>query len=240
MRKSIRFLLFILVCSVSGFAQKTTLDRINAFTTKTGAVPTISKATGSISFLKFPGNRSLKLAGTTPKEKAFSFLKDHAELFPTGPGKNAFLLKESKQDHYGLSHVDLRQHVEGVPVFDGVLKFHFNKNNELSSMNSNVIEVGKPNTLPTVSREAAEAVALKMMGHMRSDDPKAVLKVLKNTLYIFQKGLVQGYKGPVHLVYEVEVGNGFDIREFLYIDAHSQELVEQFTGVHGIDRNYMN
>lgn len=126
--------------------------------------------------------------------------------------------------------------MNNVPVYDGVLKFHFNKNSELSSLNSNVIEAGNLNTVPTVSKEVAEAIALKMMVHMESDDPKAVLKVNKSTLYVFQKGLVQGYKGPVHLVYEVEVGNGFDIREFLYIDAHNQELVEQFTGIHGIDR----
>ena len=58
------------------------------------------------------------------------------------------------------------------------------------------------------------------------------------TLYVYREGLLQGVPGDNLLVYEVEVTNGQDIREFLYVDAHSGRIVNQISGIHeaGLDR----
>ena len=46
-----------------------------------------------------------------------------------------------------------------------------------------------------------------------------------------QGGIVTPY-----LAYQIEVTNKKDVREYIFINAHTGELVEQFTGIHPIDR----
>ena len=63
------------------------------------------------------------------------------------------------------------------------------------------------------------------------------LFIESNMLFVFQKGLAQGYQGANYLVYKVEVTNALDVREFIFVNAHSGEIVEQFTGIaHALDR----
>jgi len=238
MKRLFQLTLFLILLSLASFGQNATKNELDAFVAKTGAIPTIDNATASLSFLRFPEGRPLKVTGGTPQEKALSFVQQNRGLFAMQTGKDDYQVKDARKDNYGMEHVVLQQYVLGVPVFDGVLKFHFNKSDDLSSMNGNFIKVAKLNPVPTISKEVAASIALKLVGsqNRRALTPvsKAPLKVNKNTLYVFQKGLAQGYNGEKHLVYEVEVRNDADVREFLYIDAHTRELVEQFKGMHSI------
>jgi Zn-dependent metalloprotease len=236
-RLSVAFLLF----SVVAMAQNMQ-SALDSFTAQTGAVSTIDKATGSVNFIKFPATRSLKQNGSTVQDKALGFMGQNSNLFGSEQsGLNNYRTKDSRQDLFGMEHVALQQYVSDVPVFDGIIKFHYNKNKELTSLNGNHIRVNKLNTTPSVTIEEAERLALAIVTDQKAGpgkgNLKAPLKIFKTTLYIFQKGLAQGYQGAIHLVYEVEVRNDADIREFLYIDAHTLNLVEQFTGMHGaLDR----
>ncbi|MCE7043611.1 M4 family metallopeptidase [Dyadobacter sp. CY312] len=238
MKLALRFIATLLLYSSVTYAQNAVQGELDAFVAKTGAAPTIDRATSSVSSLRFPESRPLKLTGGTLQEKALNFISQNSGIFAVQSGKDGYKVKESKKDNYGMEHVALQQYVSGVPVFDGVLKFHFNKANDLSSLNGNFIKVEKLNTRPTISKEVADALAIKMVLSQKTrefkDPPKSPLKVNKSTLYVFQKGLAQGYEGRKHLVYEVEVRNDADVREFLYIDAHSKELVEQFAGMHEV------
>jgi Zn-dependent metalloprotease len=240
MKKLLLLSLFLTLSQLPSFGQSVAKGEIDAFAAKTGAIPTIDNATASLSFLKFPAGRPLQISGGTPQEKALNFVQQNKALFAMQSGKDNYLVKQSKKDNFGLEHVVLQQYVMGVPVFDGVLKFHFTKTDGLASMNGNFISVAKFNPVPAITKEVAAALALRIVAGQHTkdfkSDLKAPLKVNKNTLYVFQKGLAQGYNGQKHLVYEVEVRNDADVREFLYIDAHTRELVEQFAGMHSIDR----
>jgi Zn-dependent metalloprotease len=236
MKKTLLLTLAILFHAAATFAQNAIQSEVNAFAAKTGASATISRATNAVSFVKFPALKAMKLTGGVPSDKALNFVKQNAGLFKAKWNKEAYLVKESKKDNHGMEHVALQQNVEGVPVYDGVLKFHFNRGSDLTSMNGNFVSVGKLNTTPSISRKEAEEAAVKYVTGQKLARFSSPLKVSKSTLYVFQKGLAQGFQGPVHLVYEVEVTNDADVREFLYIDAHTKELVEQFTGMHSIDR----
>ncbi|WP_221392051.1 M4 family metallopeptidase [Dyadobacter sp. NIV53] len=218
------------------FAQEPLKNQIELFTSRTGAIPGIGKATGSVSMLKFPAGKAMKISGAGPQEKALSFLQQNKDLFGIKPGKSDFVLKESKKDNYGLDHVILEQYFQGVPIYDGVVKFHFNKSNDITSMNGNVVAVGELNTVASVSRADAAGEAIRIVTAQKTGKLKVPLKIKSNTLYVFQKGLVQGYRGPKHLVYEVEVSNDRNVREFVFIDAHSKAVVEQFDGISYLHR----
>jgi hypothetical protein len=51
-------------------------------------------------------------------------------------------------------------------------------------------------------------------------------------LVVFREGLAKGVPGDNHLAWETEVGNGADVREFVYTDAHTGKLVDRIKGVH--------
>jgi Zn-dependent metalloprotease len=236
MKLTIRLLFALLLIASVTYAQNAGKNELNVFVSKTGAIPTIDKATSSVSSLRFPAGNPMKLAGGTAQEKALSFVGQNAKIFDLQSGRDSYRVINTRKDGYGLEHVALQQYVNGVPVFDGVLKFHFTKSNNLASLNGNSIKVEKLNTRPTISSEEANSLAIKMVLSQKTAGfkapPASPLKVNKSTLYVFQKGLAQGYEGQKHLVYEVEVRNDNDVREFLYIDAHSKQLVEQFAGMH--------
>ncbi len=220
-------------------SQDANRSEINAFISKSGAKPSFDQATNNLSFMQFPMGRPYSIGGNSPTEKALTFLSDNNGLFNSKRLSDSHQVKESLKDNYGMDHVLLQQYYKGVPVFDGILKFHFNKNTELTSFNGNFISIEKLNPIPTITNEQAEQTALKIIEKMNAEQNSTnSLVTNQSNLFVFQKGLAQGYKGQVHLVYEVEVKNNSNIREFLYIDAHTKELVEQFTGIHntGLDR----
>jgi hypothetical protein len=49
---------------------------------------------------------------------------------------------------------------------------------------------------------------------------------------IFRSGLVQRVPGRDHLAWEIEVGNGHDVREILFVDAHTGKIVDRIEGIH--------
>ncbi|NIJ51473.1 M4 family metallopeptidase [Dyadobacter arcticus] len=236
MRSILLFSLAFIFCSLATFAQNSRQRDIDAFVAQTGAVATTDRATNSLNYLRFPIGQALSLEGSSPEQKAFSFMAKYSGLFEMKTPKDSYLVKEVKRDNYGLDHVVLQQYYERVPIYDGVLKFHFNKEGGLTSMNGNFVIAEKLNATPAISKEEAGEKAIKLVTGQKMAKFTAPLKINKNNLFVFQKGLAQGYQGPLHLVYEVEVRNDADVREFLYIDAHTNKLVEQFTGMHGIDR----
>lgn len=216
--------------------QDATKGEIDAFTSKTNAIATIDKATNSLNFLRFPIGRAYKIDAGDVQQKSNVFLSENSKLFALRPNEDVFRFKEQKTDNYGLDNVTLQQTYKGVPVYDGLMKFHYNTNKDLTSVNGNFISGIKVNVVPTLAQNEAEAAAIKYVKGGKLEELAIPLRVNKSALYIFQKGLVQGYNGPKLLVYEVEVRNDVNIREFLYINAHDGTLVEQFSGIHSIDR----
>jgi Zn-dependent metalloprotease len=232
MKKILHVILALFLCAGTSVAQDNVKGAIDAFAAQSGSRATIDKATGAISFLRFTPGRAYQVTGGDVKQKSANFMTINPNIFGVRANQDGFRFREEKTDNYGLGHVTLQQTYKGVPVFDGMYKFHYDKNNELTSLNGNFISEIKVNTVPTLAQHEAEELAINYVQKDKLVGGEHTLRVHKSTLYIFQKGLAQGYNGTKHLVYEVEVRNGADIREFLYIDAHSGVLVEQFTGMH--------
>lgn len=225
----------LLLCAHVSFSQ-TPKGAIDAFTASTGALPTIDPATGSLSFLRFPAQRALQVNGGDAQQKSMNFISQYKTLFALRDGEDEFRLREQKTDNYGLQNVTLQQTYKGVPVYDGQMKFHYNNAQGLTALNGNFISEIKVNVVPTLAQHEAESIATGLVTTQQLGKSSVPVKVNKSTLCIFQKGLAQGFNGSKFLVYEVEVRNDADVREFLFIDAHNGQLVEQFKGMHNITR----
>ncbi len=216
---------------------QTTEESINNFKQQTNAIVTVNENHNIAEFVRFPFSKPLTLQGSSPQDKAINFLNQYKSIYNMGSIENSLTFEEVKTDNYGFKNVILKQTYNDVPVFDAELRFHFNTDDKLSSINGNFIPFIKVNSTPTLSISDAKSIALETIENQNINNSGVPLNIFKSALYIFQKGLVQGHNEGNFLVYEIEVRNDADVREFLYIDAHNGSLIEQFTGMsHALDR----
>lgn len=236
MKRTTNILLGFLITCATTIAQIND-QYITEFKNATSAAVTVNNSVGTVKFLRFPVNQRLFVQGATVKDKALNFLRDHKALYGIESVETELIFKEVKTDNYGLKHVIFNQVHQDVPVFDGELRFHFDGDKKLSAVNGNVMPNIQLN--PNVSLNAADAnlLSIDIINRQNLNQSGVSLFVHSNKLYVFPKGLVEGYVSSYHLVYEVEIRNNMDVREFLYIDAHTGKLIEQFTGIaHALDR----
>ncbi len=233
------FLLFIIcffLCVTLGFSQNIQ-KAISEFQDYTKARVTVNENNGIAEFVKFPVNKALRLSGNTLKEKANNYLQNYKMIYNITDLERSFIFDEIVEDNYGLKHITARQVYNGVQIYDGKLKFHFNKQENLTAVNGNFIPNIKLNPVPTINSSDANSIAIQEINNQNLNKSGQLLYVNKSQLFIFQKGLAQGHLGAKYLVYEIEVRNDADVREFVFINAHNGSVVEQFTGIaHALDR----
>jgi bacillolysin len=237
MKKSYLLLIgFIFTIHLSK-AQDTASKTVANLQATTKAIVTLNKNLQTPGFIKFPMRNPYQLEGNTIKAKVNSFLNTYKAMYTIIDVDASLKDGEITTDIYGLKHFVLKQYYKGVPVFDAELKFHFNKNEDLNSINGNIISDININHIPSINKNNAGNIALRLLKSQNLNKSGAALKIISNQLYLFPKGLAQGYVTNKHLAYRIEIRNDLDVREFLFIDAHTGKLIEQFTGIaHALNR----
>jgi Zn-dependent metalloprotease len=201
----------------SAGAARVTLDR------RTGAARLLVVAPGSF-----------ELAGETARQKSQDFLERHGVAFGIEDAARDLFTERAFGDRFGGEHVAFGQQHRGVPVFGSELRVHFNALGELAAVNGTLVpDIQLDSVVPTVSAAGAGAIALTVVAKQHDDWN---LDTAPPRLLVFRSGLVAGNPGSDHLVWEVEVGNGHDVREYLYVDAHRGFVVDQITGIEQIHR----
>ncbi len=215
-----------------GFAQES--SQLTDLKVKTDAQVSMNPNTATPSFIRFHSGKSPQLKSKDPVSASQEFISENYRIFNL---KNAsdLVFISNKADNYGLHTVTYQQNYQGIPVYAGLLKFNFNATGKLTSINGNIIsKIGIDSAVPKISKEQAASAALSAVTKQKENEIPVPLEVNKNTLYVFPKGLAQGTTVTPHLVYEVEVTNRNNIREFVFIDAINGEIVDQFTGIHNL------
>ena len=197
---------------------------------------TVHDATGAARFVRTSPGGKLGLlsqgarAATdeAKKSRAAEFFSAYGSIF--GITSAASELEEARvaKDPQGGTHIVHRQLYQGVPVFAGELRSHFDASDELVAVTGTFVPEIAVNASPTRTAEQAgrTAVAWVEADLERTDRLAAVA----TTLVVFREGLAKGVPGPNHLAWQVEVGNRADVREFVYIDAHTGKFIDQITG----------
>jgi len=114
-----------------------------------------------------------------------------------------------------------------------LLRAHLDPSGALVSVNGNVIPEIRLD--PTPSRAATEAGATAIAA-VAADNPGRDVYVRSGLLVVYRTGLAQDADGQTYLTWQMEVGNDADIREFVYVDAHSGKIVDRLPGI--IDNLY--
>jgi bacillolysin len=192
---------------------------------RTGAKLSISPATGTARFMRAPRGKALGVAGAQKRaDHAMAFLKANGNAFGLRDATTELKLQGVREDKLGDSRVSYLQSYRGVPVFGASLAVHYDKQGNLKAVNGVVVPDITLDTVPRTSQAQAGAVALKQV---KGSD----VAVRGTRLLVFREGLLKGVPGANHLAYEVEVGNGTNVREFVYVDANNGAKIDQITGI---------
>jgi Zn-dependent metalloprotease len=219
----------------------TAMARLSA---DSGTTPQISmhSATGTARFVRAaPGGkialqRSALAMNEAGKQGASAqWLANYGGLFGISSPAAELSAARVASDVYGGTHLSYRQVYKGVPVFGGEVKSHFDPAGHLSVVNGTFVPGIAVDPKPTQGAEVAMAAALARV----KDDlgvarliKSAKLSASKPTLMIYRDGLAKGVEGNNYLAWQVEVGNRVDVRDFVYVDAHTGKVIDKIAGIH--------
>ncbi len=199
----------------------------------------IAPQTGMARFVRLTTEQAESLArqaggkGATEMHAA-AFFGEYGALFGVRNASAELTLANTQTDFLGSTHMSYTQFYHGVPVFAGVLRLHFNAQGLITATNGTFIPDIALNTVPILSAIEANGIAeaaVKCTGAV----------AVNTTLYVYRENLARGISGANHLAYEVEVSNGMDVREFIYVDAHNGKVIDQITGIYDVlDRKVYN
>ena len=210
-----------------------------------GVVPQVSMhaATGTARFVRAatPGGKIAPQRGALAMNEAgkqgasTQWLTNYGGLFGISSPAAELSAARVQTDVYGGTHLTYKQVYRGVPVFGAEVKSHFDPAGNLTVVNGAFVPGIDVN--PTPSHSAESAVAAAMM-RVKADLGQTVMKktakltASKPTLMVYRDGLAKGVEGANYLVWQVEIGNRVDVRDFVYVDAHTGKVVEKIAGIH--------
>ncbi|MFO1467806.1 MAG: M4 family metallopeptidase [Steroidobacteraceae bacterium] len=197
----------------------------------------LDPATGAARFVRVKPAAAASTAGAAPaspllrpsaqsmKDSATAFINRHGRALGLTSGAAELTLRGSTTDRLGHSHLTYSQEYAGLHVFGAMLKAHFDANGDLTVVNGTLIPDIAVSSAPSRSAREAEATAVRSVGGKK-------VSARNSRLLVFREGLAKGVPGPDHLAYEVEVGDGARVREFVYVDAHTGKIIDRISGIY--------
>jgi bacillolysin len=224
--------------------QRDAIARIGA---ESGAQVSIHAATGAARFVSAgpsgklrapaPANAraDARASGSSDAAKhndSMLFLTENANLFGISNTNAEFGSARIEKDRHGATHLTYKQLYRGVPVFGAEMKTHFDASDNLVVANGTFVPGIDVNPAPARSAQDAKNAALAKVAAELAQPTKAKLSASEPSLVIYREGLARGVEGANHLAWQVEVGNRVDVREFVFVDAHTGKVIDKITGIH--------
>ena len=166
--------------------------------------------------------------GAEARGKSSAFLNEYAGVFGLRDARE-LVFGRDESDADGGRHIRYYQFYRGVPVFAAGLRTHFDATGALTAVNGTVVPGLDLDVTPTFAATDASAVANAAVS---ADNGGRAVTTRSGLLMIYRAGLVQGVPGSNHLVWQLEVGNDADIREWVYVDAHTNKIVDRLPGLY--------
>ncbi|CAM4029636.1 M4 family metallopeptidase [Mesobacillus thioparans] len=165
-----------------------------------------------------------KFSSSTPAN-ALNYLKKNESKTGIKDPERKLKVKNVEKDELGMTHVRFNQSVNGVNVEGSDIIVHFNKNNEVVSVNGRMnetIDNAQLDTTASISSEAALKAAKSSVNASEelTYDPTAEL-------------VVYPFEGKNHTAYKVNVNfMGDDPGNwFVFVDAKTGEVIDQYNGL---------
>ncbi len=203
-------------------------------------------ATGKVGFIRATGKTGDLFpdvkGDTTAKavNKASAYLDRFGAAF--GAVKDQLVQDSVTQNAYGRT-ITYTQQYKGVDVFGSMIRANLDKSGQLTSVNGYAAPGLNLSVDPRISSGAAaqRAVSTVQADPPTSDDGSAAdtsgIKAEHTDLSIYRMGALKGDPGKAVLAYVVEVSNGKNIRDMVFVDATTNKVINRYSLVAGaLDR----
>jgi Zn-dependent metalloprotease len=191
-----------------------------------GAVIETSSATGTAHLVTLPSG-SLKLAGTSARERAADFFARFGAAFGIKDASRELSADGQRTDRLGHTHLSWQQVLGGVPVHGGAIRAHFDPSGSLTAVNGTFVPGIDVDTRASLPADRAETIALASVA--KGAPATRSFEAVDSTLLIHRSGLVRRTPGADHLVWQVEVHGGPGVRELVFVDAHDGAVVDRIS-----------
>jgi Zn-dependent metalloprotease len=196
----------------------------------------VHDATGAARFVRAtrgqrlgrPRQAARAASADAKKEQSAEFLQSYGSVFGIANVSSELKDMRTAKDRQGGTHITYQQVYDGLPVFGGELRSHFNASDELVAVNGTFVPDILVDSIPRRTADEAGRTALAKVERELGAARK--LSVAGATLLVFREGLAQGVDGPNHLAWQVEVTDRAGVREFVYVDAQTGKFIDQITG----------
>ena len=139
MKKSMLLILLVFVFASSsvlaGYPQGVTQKASAAKLQQASKTPLQLVFSSKTNIPRFATFRVKTQSPQSPETSAIEFFEEYKELFKISKASEELSLKNIHVDNLGMTHVKMRQMVQGIPVFGSEMIVHINKNNEIYAVN---------------------------------------------------------------------------------------------------------
>lgn len=190
---------------------------------------TTNQATNTASFVSAPPGEVLFKSdpNKSPEANASDFFRLSGGIFGIHDPAKELKIQKTDTDNLGMSHLTYQQQYQGVEVFGGTLKVHFNQEGDITAANGTFVPNIKLNTTPNISYTQAQAVAVQ-------STPGNGVAPITTALLVFRENLAKKTPGSNYLAYKVEVGNGANIRKYVFVDAQRGTVIHTINAINNL------
>lgn len=165
-----------------------------------------------------------KYTSSNPSDAINYLKKNESKTGIKHPDKN-LKVKNSQKDKYGMTHVRFNQSINGVNVEGSEVIVHFNKNNEVVSVNGNINQTIAEASVDTTASLSSDTAVKQALSTVRAPEELTYEPTSELILYPFE--------GENHIAYKVNVNfMGEDPGNwFVFVDANTGKIIDKYNGL---------
>ena len=204
-----------------------------------GATVRWRAATGVAGSVRLPASAPGDLAPgppADPESRTRDFFAAHGAVFGLRDAATQLDLAGERSDPFGFRHLTFRQFHRGVPVFAGELRAHFDPAGRLREVAGIVVPGLDLEVEPFLSPGRAAELARAFVARELAPAGQRIFSGSPR-LTIWAPDLGGGPPATPRLAWEVEAGNGGDVRARVFVDDRRGKVADHLSLVHhALDR----
>ncbi|CAH0318954.1 Thermolysin [Peribacillus sp. Bi96] len=165
-----------------------------------------------------------KFSSSNPSNALNYLKKNEGKTGIKNPDKN-LKVKDSQKDKLGMTHVRFNQSINGVNVEGSEVIVHFNKNNEVVSVNGRVNQTIADDAVDTTASLSSDAALKQALSSFNAPEELTYEPTSELVVYPFEGENHTAYKVNVNFMGD-EPGNWF-----VFVDANTGGIIDKYNGL---------
>ncbi|MFK9094009.1 M4 family metallopeptidase [Bacillus salipaludis] len=165
-----------------------------------------------------------KFSSSNPSNALNYLKKNEGKTGIKNPDKK-LKVKDTQKDKLGMTHVRFNQSINGVDVEGSEVIVHFNKNNEVVSVNGRINQTIADDAVDTTASLSSDAALKAALSSVNAPEELTYEPTSELVVYPFEGDNHTAYKVNVNFMGD-EPGNWF-----VFVDANTGEIIDKYNGL---------